>query len=166
MCCLDPNEPQIVRKARATMILQLVAEIVCLILSASSIADGGILGSAAGIVGLIACVVGLCRGIRYSPAFRSVIALNVLATGLQVGQGVILMLRWSSIDDWCCALATTDIEALRTFFIVLVCIFLGLGVLRLAVAICLAMPARKALPPATVSSQIAMGVPVANVVDA
>ena len=174
-CCIHPSEPFAIRRARGGAVLQLVLEFIFLFLSSASSADGGSFGMMAGTFGIIACAAGLWRSLRYRAAFSIVAVFNILATFLGILQTVILLQRYLTIDQWCCRSATTSIEALKVFLLVLIVLFVGLTMLRLYIALCLAPPARNT-PDALVvwphggvgrtmrqpEPVVAVGVPIAN----
>ena len=133
-CCIDPDEPLTVRRARAFCIGQLVVEIALLLLSLSTWYDGGYLGVGASLLALLGCITCLSRCVPFRQAFNLLAGCNYASAALS-GVHVFLLSRLLAyLDDWCCVLQSTTPQAMAILLVVLICVFTFGTILRLAVA--------------------------------
>ena len=110
-CCLDPDEPLTLRRARAFCIAQLVVEVALLLLSLSTWYDGGYLGVGASLLALLGCITCVSRCVPFRQAFNLLMGCNYAAASL-AGVHVFLLARLLAyLDDWCCVLQSTTPQA-------------------------------------------------------
>jgi len=165
-CCINPNDPLVIRRAKFFAVIQIVLESVLLVVSLSTVRDGGYLGVAASFLGLTGCTAVL---MRRSTGYLTWILANVAGFLLGIAQTVLMVRLLATVDDWCCEIETNTKSAMRALLTVLVALYLSGALLRLYVAFGPAPKARgvagslSVAPVAGVRAQqgaVAVGVPV------